>query len=208
MQQQINQKNRAFWLKHLYRWHWISSAACLIGMLLFAATAITLNNASYIESKPVVSQKSATIPPALLNQIKAEPSNDKAALPKTTADWLGDAIGVELAGTTGEWSEAEVYVSLPRPGGDAWLVIDRASGEVNYERTDRGWVSYFNDLHKGRNTGTAWSWFLDIFSITALVFSITGLFMLNMHAGNRPATWPLVGLGLVVPLVLAILFIH
>ena len=208
MQQQINQKNRAFWLKHLYRWHWISSAACLIGMLLFAATAITLNNASYIESQPVVSQKTATIPAALLNQIKAEPSNDKATLPITTADWVSNAIGVELAGVAGEWSEAEVYLSLPRPGGDAWLVIDRASGEVNYERTDRGWVSYFNDLHKGRNTGTAWSWFLDIFSITALVFCITGLFMLNMHAGNRPATWPLVGLGLVVPLVLAILFIH
>ena len=208
MQQQINQKNRAFWLKHLYRWHWISSAACLIGMLLFAATAITLNNASYIESKPVVSQKTATIPAALLNQIKADPSNDKATLPKATADWVSNAIGVELAGVAGEWSEAEVYLSLPRPGGDAWLVIDRASGEVNYERTDRGWVSYFNDLHKGRNTGTAWSWFLDIFSITALVFCITGLFMLNMHAGNRPATWPLVGLGLVVPLVLAILFIH
>ena len=208
MQQQINQKNRAFWLKHLYRWHWISSAACLIGMLLFAATAITLNNASYIESKPVVSQKTATIPAPLLNQIKAEPINDKATLPKATADWVSNAIGVELAGVAGEWSEAEVYLSLPRPGGDAWLVIDRASGEVNYERTDRGWVSYFNDLHKGRNTGTAWSWFLDIFSITALVFCITGLFMLNMHAGNRPATWPLVGLGLVVPLVLAILFIH
>jgi uncharacterized protein len=32
--------------------------------------------------------------------------------------------------------------------------------------------------------------------------------MLHMHACNRPATWPLVGLGLVVPLVLVILFIH
>ena len=208
MQNQINQKNRAFWLKHLYRWHWISSAACLIGMLLFASTGITLNNSSQIESTPVVSKKSATIPKKLLNQIKATPADDKAALPKATADWLGDAIGVELAGISSEWSDAEVYVSLPRPGGDAWLVIDRASGEVSYERTDRGWVSYFNDLHKGRNTGTAWSWFLDIFSITALVFCITGLFMLHMHAGSRPATWPLVGLGLVLPLVLVILFIH
>jgi uncharacterized protein len=208
MQNQINQKNRAFWLKHLYRWHWISSAACLIGMLLFASTGITLNNASHIESVPVVSKKTATVPAALLNQIKAEPSNDKAALPKATSDWVSDAIGTELAGVPGEWSDAEVYLSLPRPGGDAWLVIDRASGEVNYERTDRGWVSYFNDLHKGRNTGMAWSWFLDIFSITALVFCVTGLFMLSMHAGNRPATWPLVGLGVVLPLVLVILFIH
>jgi hypothetical protein len=208
MQNQTNQKNRAFWLKHLYRWHWISSAACLIGMLLFAATAITLNNATHIESIPVISKKSATVPAALLNQIKAKPANDKAALPKATADWVSDAIGVELADIPGEWSDAEVYLSLPRPGGDAWLVIDRASGEVSYERTDRGWVSYFNDLHKGRNTGTAWSWFLDIFSITALVFCITGLFMLHMHAGNRPATWPLVGLGVILPLVLVILFIH
>lgn len=208
MQNHNNQKNRAFWLKHLYRWHWISSAACLIGMLLFASTAITLNNASHIESKPVVSKKSTTVPKKLLNQIKAEPANDKAALPKATADWVSDALGIELTDVPGEWSDAEVYLSLPRPGGDAWLVIDRASGEVSYERTDRGWVSYFNDLHKGRNTGTAWSWFLDIFSITALVFCITGLFMLHMHAGNRPATWPLVGLGVVLPLVLVILFIH
>ncbi len=177
-------------------------------MLLFASTGITLNNSAHIESKPVVSKKSATVPEKLLNQLKAEPANDKAALPKTTADWVSDAIGVELADVPGEWSDAEVYLSLPRPGGDAWLVIDRESGEVSYERTDRGWVSYFNDLHKGRNTGTAWSWFLDIFSITTLVFCITGMFMLNMHAGNRPATWPLVGLGVVVPLILVILFIH
>lgn len=208
MQNQINQKKRAFWLKHLYRWHWISSAACLIGMLLFASTAITLNNASYIEAKPVISKKSATIPDKLLNQIKTNPANDKAALPQATADWLSNAIGTNVAGVAGEWSDAEVYLSLTRPGGDAWLVIDRESGVVDYELTDRGWISYFNDLHKGRNTGTAWSWFLDIFSITALVFCITGLFMLHMHADNRPATWPLVGLGIVLPLVLVILFIH
>ena len=208
MQNHNEQKKRAFWLKHLYRWHWISSAACLIGMLLFASTGITLNNATKIESKPVVSTKTATVPEKLLNQIKAEPANEKSTLPKATADWVSSELGIELAGIPGEWSDAEVYLSLPRPGGDAWLVIDRASGEVSYERTDRGWVSYFNDLHKGRNTGTAWSWFLDIFSITALVFCITGLFMLHMHANNRPATWPLVGLGVVLPLVLVILFIH
>lgn len=208
MQNQTNQKKRAFWLKHLYRWHWISSAACLVGMLLFASTAITLNNASHIEAKPVISKKSATIPDKLLSQIKKNPANDKAALPQATADWLSNVIGTDVAGVAGEWSDAEVYLSLPRPGGDAWLVIDRESGVVDYELTDRGWVSYFNDLHKGRNTGTAWSWFLDIFSITALVFCITGLFMLHMHAGNRPATWPLVGLGVVLPLVLVILFIH
>ena len=49
--------------------------------------------------------------------------------------------------------EDEVYLSLPRPGGDAWLRLNLADGEIEYERTDRGWLSYFNDLHKGRHTG-------------------------------------------------------
>lgn len=205
---QMQQKNRAFWLKHLYRWHWISSAACLVGMLLFAVTGITLNNATHIESQPVVSTKTATLPAALLTHIQAEPASDKASLPQPVANWVDNTLEIVLADAAGEWSADEVYVSLPRPGGDAWLTIDRHSGEVNYERTERGWVSYLNDLHKGRNTGSAWSWFLDVFSVAALVFSITGLCMLYMHANNRPSTWPLVGFGVVLPVVLVILFIH
>ncbi|HSC81351.1 MAG TPA: PepSY-associated TM helix domain-containing protein, partial [Chitinolyticbacter sp.] len=74
--------------------------------------------------------------------------------------------------------------------------------------TDRGWVAYFNDLHKGRSAGAAWAWFIDAFAVTALIFCITGLFLLHLHAGNRPLTWPLVGAGLVVPLLLALAFIH
>jgi hypothetical protein len=41
-----------------------------------------------------------------------------------------------------------------------------------------------------------------------VVFSVTGLVILKLHATHRPTTWPLVGAGLVIPLLLAILFIH
>ena len=47
-----------------------------------------------------------------------------------------------------------------------------------------------------------------MFAAACLVFSITGLFILKMHATQRPTTWPLVAFGLVLPLLLAILFIH
>jgi hypothetical protein len=47
-----------------------------------------------------------------------------------------------------------------------------------------------------------------VFAFAALVFAVTGLFLLKMHATHRPATWPMVGLGLVLPLLLALLFIH
>lgn len=203
-----DQGRRGFWLKHLHRWHWISSALCLIGMMLFAVTGITLNHAGSIEAKPRVTSQRATLPADLAALLEAPPPAGSAALPGAVADWIGRTLAVETAGRDADWSADEVYVPLPRPGGDAWLSIDRADGTIEYERTDRGWISYLNDLHKGRNTGAAWSWFLDLFAGACLVFCVTGLFLLHLHAGNRPATWPVVGLGLVMPLLLAVLFIH
>ena len=201
--------NRAYWLKTLHQWHWISSALCLIGMLLFAFTGITLNHAADIGAQPQVHQQTLQLPAEL--QAALAPKDDEpgnATLPPALHQWLNGALDVALPGTQAEWSPEEIYLSLPRPGGDAWLRIERETGSVEYERTDRGWISYLNDLHKGRHTGVVWKWFLDIFSVACLVFCITGLFILKFHAANRPTTWPMVGMGLVAPLLLVILFVH
>lgn len=201
--------NRAYWLKTLHQWHWISSALCLIGMLLFAFTGITLNHAADIPATPVVQNKTLELPAELKAALAVKDDEpDNAALPPELRAWLGRELDLSLPTTEAEWSPEEVYLSLPRPGGDAWLRIERESGAVEYERTDRGWISYFNDLHKGRHTGLAWKWFLDVFSVACLVFCITGLFILKFHATARPTTWPMVGAGLVIPLLLVILFIH
>ena len=83
-----------------------------------------------------------------------------------------------------------------------------AAASVTYEVTTRGWIAYLNDLHKGRHTGTAWSWFLDLFAGAAVIFCLTGLLLLQLHAPRRPSTWPVVGLGFVLPMLLIVLFIH
>ncbi len=202
-----NQQRRGFWLRTLHQWHWISSAVCLIGMLLFAATGITLNHASRIEAQPEVTQRTAQLPAALVAELKG-PEGGNSPLPNDVATWLGDELSIAIGKRPAEWSEADIYLSMPAPGEDAWLSIQRDTGEVEYERTERGWISYFNDLHKGRNAGPAWSWFLDVFALACLVFCITGLLLLQLHARQRRMTWPMVGLGLLVPLLLALLFIH
>lgn len=199
---------RAFWMKQLYQWHWVSAALCLVGMVLFSVTGITLNHAGEIEAKPTVTSAHAALPAPLLAEIRALAPTGKNPLPTALADWLHDRLDAEVAGRTGEWSADEIYVALPRPGGDAWLSIDLADGQVLYERTDRGWISYLNDLHKGRSTGIAWRWFIDVFAGACLVFSATGLFLLQFHAARRPFTWPAVGLGLAVPAAIAVVFIH
>lgn len=195
-------------MRQLYQWHWISSALCLIGLLLFALTGITLNHARQIEAMPQVAHRIATLPPGLLAAVAGEDVRKAAVLPATVGSWLDETLHAHVGGRAAEWSADEIYLSLPRPGGDGWLSIDRVTGAVEYEVTRRGAVAYLNDLHKGRNAGPAWGWFLDVFALACLVFAITGLFLLKFHAARRASTWPLVTLGLVVPVLLALIFIH
>lgn len=204
-------KHRAGWLKQLHTWHWISSAMCLVGMMLFAVTGITLNHASSIEAKPQIVQRQLQLPAELLPLVHAasDAADENKPLPAALQAWMGRTLERSFDATlAAEWTADEIYLAQPRPGGDAWLRIDRRSGAAEYESTDRGWISYLNDLHKGRHTGTAWSWFLDLFAIACLVFCITGLLILKYHATHRPSTWPLVGIGFVLPALLALLLIH
>ena len=210
-----NAPQRAYWLKKLHEWHWISSAICLIGMLLFAVTGFTLNHAGQIEAKPKVETREAQLPADLLEKLQQAQkqsaqaaSKDVVTLPADIDGWLAQQIKVSAKGFAVEWSEEEAYVPLPRPGGDAWLRVDMNDGAVEYETTDRGWISYLNDLHKGRHAGAAWSLFIDLFAIGCLVFCITGLLILKMHAQRRPMTWPMVGLGFVLPVLLVLLLVH
>ena len=201
--------SRAIWLKRLHQWHWISSALCLLGILLFAVTGITLNHAAQIESKPAVSRQKAALPAALASQLSAfadSHADARAPLPPALAAWADNSFGIDSAGRDAEWSDGEAYLPLARPGGDAWLRIGSEGAE--YELTTRGAISWLNDLHKGRNTGAAWSWFIDILGVACLVFCITGFFIMKLHAVNRPSTWPVIGFGILAPVLLALLFIH
>lgn len=199
---------RSFWVRQITLWHWVSSGVCLGGMLLFTVTGITLNHAASISAEPKVTQWSVPVPEPVRRLVDNGPKEGKAPLPAALAEWIGSEFRTTPPGEPAEWSEAEIYVSLPRPGGDGWVAIDRAKGSAKYEKTDRGWVSYLNDLHKGRHTGAAWTVFIDVVAAACLVFTITGLLILQIHAAKRPSTWPIVLLGLVIPLFLMLLFVH
>lgn len=206
-----NSPRRAYWLKTMHQWHWISSAVCLLGILLFSVTGITLNHAEQIDTEARITNRTTILPLPLqteLRQLAEKIGEAEAPLPASIRNWLADSWSLQVNDAPAEWSAVEVYLGQPRPGGDAWLRIGLSDGEVEYELTDRGWISWLNDLHKGRHTGKVWYWFIDVLAVACLFFSITGLFILQLHAKNRPSTWPIVALGLLIPTLIALLFIH
>lgn len=202
---------KASLLKQLYQWHWISSAICLVGMLVFSVTGITLNHASQIEAEPVVQLQTMATPTVINQQLQKVTAKEQAqsSLPKNVEQWLINQHGIRLTDESQiEWSSDEVYISLPKAGGDAWARFSLSDSQFEYENTDRGLISLLNDLHKGRHTGAVWQGFIDVFSVACVIFSLTGLFILQQHARRRPMVWPLLGSGLVIPLLLIIFFVH
>ena len=127
---------RQFWVRQILNWHWISAAISLIGMIIFAITGITLNHAGDIAASPVVQEQTAEIPANLLSALPEQ--EGRHALPAPVAAWADDQFDISTSGREAEWSADEVYLAMARPGGDAWISIDRASGEVVHEDTWRG----------------------------------------------------------------------
>ena len=109
--------SHSFWLGTLRQWHWISSALCLAGMLLFALTGITLNHAAQIEAKPQVISHQTQLPETL--QAALQDKQPSKGLPLELRQWLEAELAIRLDGRDAEWSDGELYIGLPRPGGDA-----------------------------------------------------------------------------------------
>jgi len=202
----VNSRRRMQVYRTMHSWHWISAAICLAALLLFCITGITLNHASAISATPEVRSGSAQLPEVLATTLAGATAGGE--LPASLADWIRDEFDIATRHATLEWSEEELYLSAPGPGRDAWVSIDRATGAAQFEVTERGWVAYFNDLHKGRNTGLLWSLFIDVVAAACVFFALTGLVLLWIQARQRTSTWPLVASGCGILVVLMILIAH
>jgi hypothetical protein len=194
-----------FWRIQLRQWHWISSALCLAGLLLFAVTGFTLNHAATLEAKPETTHIEKTLPASARTALDGV--HDKQPVPQTIAAAVKQVAGVDIAGRPADVSDEEVFIDLARPGVDASVTLGR-DGSVVYERTTRGAIAVLNDLHKGRHAGPVWSVLIDLLALACVVFAATGLGLLWLYSRNRRITWPLVATGLAVPLVLYLVFVH
>ena len=166
-------------------------------MLLFSVTGFTLNHSNWFETTPVSSDRDMELS-AELSAALAAVESDTALAPELAAR-LAKEAGVSIpSGALALVEFEEMILDLGGPGVDATLTIDLVTGEAFYERIDNGVVAKLNDLHKGRDTGLAWG----------LMFCVSGLGLLVINAKARASTWPLTTLGLLVPLIAYVLFVH
>jgi uncharacterized protein len=151
------------------RWvHIYLSMFCLLIVLFFSITGLTLNHSEWFAGAAKQSETTGQISPEWVDAIGEV---DKLAV----VERLRSKYGVHGAMEEFRTDDAECIVSFQGPGYAADATITRATGTLTLHTNTEGVAAYFNDLHKGRHTGSKWAWVIDVSAIFLVVISLTGL---------------------------------
>ncbi len=174
-------QRRDFYRHARYVHGWLSAFAFLI-LIFFALTGLFLNNPSWFEPAKDENTVTVTMSPELISKAKAQenPSTDILNFVRTKQPVVGRFQSSEVM-------DNEVMIRLESPAGstDVWAMLD--TGEIEVTTKPASTVSLINDLHRGKNSGTAWSWLIDISAIVILFLSIAG-FILFLSIKSRLLT--------------------
>lgn len=174
-------QRRDFYRHARYVHGWLSAFAFLI-LMFFALTGLFLNNPDWFEPAKDENTVTVSMTPELLAKVKGQenPSTDILNFVRAEHALVGRYQSSEVL-------DGEVMIRLESPAGstDVWAMLD--TGEIEVSSKPASTVSLINDLHRGKNAGTAWSWLIDISAITILILSIAG-FILFLSIKSRLLT--------------------
>ncbi|MEZ8549093.1 PepSY-associated TM helix domain-containing protein [Vibrio cyclitrophicus] len=193
-------KSRAVqsWARRL---HVYISMALLFVVLFFSVTGITLNRPELFEStQPNIQRSTLTLPTNLFmiqeGRLKADETAFETFLFKE-ANLSGVPSGLDIYAEIedGELLIGEVSMDFKGPGYNASVFVDVTSEMVEVETTNYGVIALLNDLHKGRNSGEVWKWFIDITALLMIFFVLTGVCLLlpKKKTLNTSIKWTVFG---------------
>jgi uncharacterized protein len=173
----------ARWL-HIY----ISMLSCVL-VLFFAITGLTLNHADWFGATPHQRDTKGQCP---VGWVKTD---DTRIARLEIVEHLRSRHGVKGAMSEFRIEEDQCAVSFKGPGYSADAFISRASGEYDLTEMRMGLVAIINDLHKGRDTGPTWSWFIDVSAVLLVLVSLTGLLLMAWIKRHRFNGYVVAALG-------------
>jgi hypothetical protein len=176
-------KSRAVqsWVRRL---HIYISMALLFVVLFFSVTGITLNRPQLFESsQPNIQHSTLTLPTSLFSIQGGRLKVDETALEiflfeKANLSGVPSGLDIYTEIEEGGLIFGEVSMDFKGPGYNASVFVDLVSETIEVETTNYGVIALLNDLHKGRNSGEVWKWFIDITALLMIFFVLTGVCLL------------------------------
>lgn len=161
------------------RWlHIYVSLLAFTALVFFGLTGVTLNHPDWFNANAQhVSELQGQLSAAWVKPVEGE---DFEAFGKKLEVVEHLRAEHQLRGAVSEFrvDDRECLVLFKGPGYAADAIVDRATGAYQLTITRMGMVAIMNDLHKGRDTGEAWSVVIDVVSIATVFISVTGLVLI------------------------------
>ena len=142
-------------------------------LLFFAVTGITLNHQDAMTGTPASTRFTGHLDPSWLTA-PAGQDVDRARIARA----LQTAHHIKADLSDFRVDQDQIAVSFKGPGYAADAFVDRATGAYEMNETRLGLVAIINDLHKGRDTGKAWSQIIDLSAGLMVLVSLTGLILI------------------------------
>lgn len=166
----------AAWMRWL---HIYLSMFGLASVLFFSVTGLTLNHPDwFFANREETTSAEGRLDPAWVARPASSSAEADTVSRLEVVERLRSTHGVRGALVEFRVEPDECLVTFKGPGYAADAFIDRDSGNYTLSQTEHGLVAVLNDLHKGRDTGRAWSLVIDVSAVFMTVISLTGLVLL------------------------------
>lgn len=182
--------------------HIYISTALFFLLILFCVSGIVLNHVDWLKNDKNNGQISTPIPSALAAKANAQLSTLPTLYPEIEAYLAKQYALTNVKSIEWEKEDALVMLDYPLPAGFAYAELDFISGTLNLDYQTGGFLSLIGDLHKGRHSGEAWSWVIDISAVLMILFAITGMIILFQNRKRRLAGIWITVLGIATPVVI------
>jgi len=181
------------------RWfHVYSSMIAFLLIFFFGITGITLNHPTWTFGSDI---QMSTVE----GQLPFSPTfADNTADYLTISEFARSELGVSGSVDSFETTNDTIGITYRNPGYGADLFVDAVDGTYQLNVEQQGWVAVLNDLHKGRDSGSTWSWVIDVSAAFLVVVSLTGLLMQFFLRRRRRSAFISVAVGSILTVVLTL----
>lgn len=150
--------------------HTYVSAFAFMALLFFSVTGLLLNHPEWFESyEPSEHEASVTLSRAEMDQALKAPEPGRAIAARVAAQ-----TSLRGAYASADRQDETMLVRLDGPKGTSDLDVDLRSGVVRARVTRSNLTAVLLDLHRGKNSGAAWRWVIDLTAWIVLALSIIG----------------------------------
>jgi hypothetical protein len=161
------------WKRRIAAWsRWLHIYLSMVSfavLLFFAVTGLTLNHTEWLEGRQTSTRETGALPK---EWVHGEVSKLEIVEHLRTRHKVSGAVSDFRV------EPEQIAVSLKGPGYTADAFIDRRTAAYELNQTRSGFWAVMNDLHKGRDTGKAWSWVIDLSAVLMTLVSMTGLLLI------------------------------